>query len=821
MKAPFRRSVLHASILLALAPVALAQAKLEEIVVTATKRTESLQNVPISVNALSGMKMDQAGITNLEKMTAYIPNFSMNQTGISSTITVRGISSGINQSFEQSVGMYNDGIYFGKAQLSRLPLFDMERVEVLRGPQPILFGKNSIAGAVSLITQKPTDEFEGYAQALYEPDANEQDYRFVVNGPITDTLSGRLALLYREMDGWVENLAFKNRDEREEQEQFVRGSLRWQATDDLEFLGKYENAQFDTRGRNVELVNDIILETNPPGARSYITGITGLVNLVNSRIDQGLIKGPKITNYVVDDAKLDEKRTAGPYDKSDNNVNNFLLDAKYALGDHSLDFVTGYLYYKSKEMCDCDYSSAPMLDGSTLKEDYDQFSQEIRLTSPGGEKVDYIAGLYYQKNSLSFNDRIYTPVNSLFRALLASFYDTATKRQFDQDASMWAAFAQATWHIDEQWRLILGGRYTQEDKQGRRHMANYDHDGVQQPINTFNLYNAMWGALNVEPNTQRGHRNEEAFTPQVVVQWDALEDVMLYASYVEGFKSGGYDNRSNADPNPAVQVPGTPLSAVGAWEFDKEEATSYEMGFKSTLLDGAAEVNGAFFYTEYDDLQTSVFDGVVGFNVKNAGKATTQGMELDGRWAMHEYFTLSGSLAYLDFEFDEFPVAQCWFGQQQLEPGKVTNGLLQQCDAKGERKEYTPEWKGVLSGDFHYPVTDALELRATVDYQYSDSYIYTPQLDPRSEQDAFSMVNARIALAQSDDKWEVALIGNNLTDEQFINYGGTGVLASTATRVANPDINPAAPSANIQSGNAYYVFDNRPRSYSLQATYRF
>ena len=167
MKAPFRRSALCASILATLAPAALAQIQLEEIIVTATKRTESLQDVPISVNAVSGMKMEQVGITNLEKLTAYVPNFSMNQTGISSAITVRGISSGINQSFEQSVGMYNDGIYFGKAQLTRLPLFDMERVEVLRGPQPILFGKNSIAGAVSLITAKPEDEFGGSAQVLY------------------------------------------------------------------------------------------------------------------------------------------------------------------------------------------------------------------------------------------------------------------------------------------------------------------------------------------------------------------------------------------------------------------------------------------------------------------------------------------------------------------------------------------------------------------------------------------------------------------------------------------------------------------------------
>jgi len=160
MSAPFRRSALCAAVMAFATTPALAQFQLEEIIVTAQKREQSLQDVPISVNAMTGVKMEQVGITNLEKLSAYVPNFSMNQTGISSTITVRGISSGINQSFEQSVGMYNDGIYFGKAQLTRLPLFDMERIEVLRGPQPILFGKNSIAGAVSLVTAKPSDELE-------------------------------------------------------------------------------------------------------------------------------------------------------------------------------------------------------------------------------------------------------------------------------------------------------------------------------------------------------------------------------------------------------------------------------------------------------------------------------------------------------------------------------------------------------------------------------------------------------------------------------------------------------------------------------------
>lgn len=807
MKAPFRRSALYASILAVGAQVALAQPQLEEIIVTAQKRVESLQDVPISVSAVSGAKMEQAGITNLEKLTAYVPNFSMNQTGISSTITVRGISSGINQSFEQSVGMYNDGIYFGKAQLSRLPLFDMERVEVLRGPQPILFGKNSIAGAVGLITAKPSDEFEGSAQALYEPDANEQDYRFVVTGPITDTLSGRLSVLYREMDGWMKNVAAGNRDEKQEDETVVRVGALWNATDDLSVQFKYENAQFNTTGRNIEIVDDITLETNPPGARSYITGLTGLVGTLNNLINLGARTGPLITDYVIDDAKLNMKRSAGAFDSSDNDVDSFMMNADYALGESTLTFLTGYVQYTADESCDCDYTSAPIIDGSVLQEDYDQFSQEIRLTSPGGETVDYIAGLFYQENSLDYNDIINIPTNSLLRILNSSFAGISTRRTFEQDTEVWAAFAQATWNINEDWRLVLGGRYTQEDKSGSRIQAHYDNSGseVLPSDPRYVSFNGLFGVLRVEPNHMKGKLNEDAFTPLVTLQWDATDDIMVYATYVEGFKSAGYDNRSNADPDPAVIVPGTPANAVGAWEFDKEEATSYEIGMKSSF-GGVAELNLAVFYTEYDDLQTSVFDGGVGFNVANAAGAEISGVEIDGRWAISEYFTLSGSLGYLDFEFKDFDVAQCWFGQTVLEPDSVTNAALQQCDASGKRKEYTPEWKGVLTGDFHYPISDGLELRAVVDVQYSDEYLWTPQLDPRALQDSYTKVNARIALAQAEDSWEIAVVGNNLTDEETIDYGGTGVLASTATG---------------GTGNAYYAFSSRPRYYAIQGIYRF
>ena len=178
---------------------------LEEVVVTAQQRAESLQDVPVSVAAVTAEKISNAGIVDLQGLSELVPNFSINETGISTTVTIRGISSGINPGFEQSVGIYNDGIFYGRDQLARIPMIDMERVEILRGPQGILFGKNSIAGAVSQISAKPTDEFEGSVTALYEPDHGEQDLRIVLSGPISENVSGRIAILDRTLDGYIFN----------------------------------------------------------------------------------------------------------------------------------------------------------------------------------------------------------------------------------------------------------------------------------------------------------------------------------------------------------------------------------------------------------------------------------------------------------------------------------------------------------------------------------------------------------------------------------------------------------------------------------------
>lgn len=790
---------------------------LEEVIVTAQKREQSLQDVPLSVNAVSGEKMAEAGITNLEGMTGLVPNLTFNQTGLGTNVAIRGISSGINQGFEQSVGQYVDGIYYGRAQLTRAPMFDMERVEVLRGPQSILFGKNSIAGAISMTSAKPTDELEVSIGALYEPEHDEQQIDLVVSGPITDNLAGRLAIFDRTMDGYFDN-EFLDNDEQDDDEQFIRGTLVWDASDDLSVTLKVEDGSFDSKGRNIGAT----AETTVAGGTSYEQLLTSLTsaNANRSLLTAGAAGGAlsDITSagssYSLNTNGEDFERTSNG-DSSENDMENVTITLEYGIGDYTLTSITGYNAYEYTENCDCDFISAELIE-LISEEEFEQYSQEFRITSPGGETIDWIAGVFYQENELEFNDSLLIPTDSLLPAGVAAntpgfgvvsadvnkaILETTDKmrgatsnRAFEQDSELWSIFAQATWNMTEETRLTLGVRYTDEDKEASRRQYHLDANGAVESDLT-----ALFGAFDVEEHSIADDRSETSFTPLVTLQHDLTDDAMVYLSWTTGYKSGGFDVRSNAHPSATEGLP-----VQGVFEFEEEEAESIEIGGKFTLADGAAEVNVALFRTEYTDLQTSQFDGTLGFNVTNAGEATTQGLELDGRWRVSEGLTLSGALAYLDFEYDKFPNSQCYFNQTSPYPtGHEYEG---QCDISGKTREFTPEWSGSLTADYVHSLSDALEFRSTLDLIYSDSYYTAPTLDPRTEQDSYTKVNLRLALGSSDGQWEVALVGKNLTDEEVMSFSNQLPVSNSFTG---------------GEGTAYYAFFDRPRSVALQGKLRF
>ncbi len=783
---------------LSAAPNALAQEYspvLQEILITSQKREQTLNEVPVSVSVLGGEKLDDSAVPGIERMADLVPGLTMSQTGIGTTVAIRGISSGVNQGFEQSAALFVDGVHFGRAQLTRAPFLDIERVEVLRGPQGILLGKNSTAGAISIITAQPTETFSGKASLLYEPNHGEQDLRLVVSGPLYDNLYGRLAILDRSMDGWFENTTL-DRDETQERAQVFRGTLNWQPTDTWDITLKLEDGSFDNKGRNI----DVVWPTTLP--------VAGAVDYANVL---ALLTGGE---YQLETRQNFRRQSNGDY--SNNDTRHGVLTVGTVLGEFDVTSVTGYNSYSYDELCDCDFIGLPLLYIHS-EESYRQWSQEFRLASPEQERISYIAGVFGQTHTLEFNDATGVPEDSLLPTILAAngvqgtelLAGTSSDRDFRQDGDLAALFGELTWNITDVTRLIVGARYTWEQKTASRRQYHVDTDGSEVPLGTpGDTLNVIYGLFNIEPyDTIERKRTESNLTPLLTLQHDLNATDMLYARFTTGVKSGGFDVRSNAHPDPAVNNAfnfgnDQPRPIVGVFEFEDERATNYELGGKFELARGAAELQVALFRSEFTDLQTSQFDGAFSFNVTNAAKAHIHGLELDGRWALADNVTLSGGFTWLDFEYRDFPNAQCYFGQQE----GVTSAEANLCDASGQTREFTPRWQGNLSSDYRLPLTRGLSLNSTVDIIFSDSYLTAPTLDPRTKQSAYTKLNARIALSGPDRSWELALIGNNLTDEAIVSYSNGLPLSTVLTG---------------GTGTAYYAFYERPRSIALQGSVRF
>ena len=806
-----------------LSPTAFAQddevLELEEIVVTAQKRQESLQDVPISVAAVSAERLEDTGVDDIEGLTTLMPNIHFTQTGISTQVRVRGIGSDNSQGFEQSVGMYVDGIYYGRAQLFRVPMMDMERAELLRGPQGTLFGKNSIAGALNLTTAKPTDETMGKLSISHEFEHNQNEFNGVISGPLTDELLGRLAVRTYEEDGYVYN-SFLDRNEGEQQNTSIRGTLDYAASDQLSFSLKAEHNSFETRGRAIEVTQDV--------------GFSGDPNDPNDPGNPGnyasVLAGFGVISVDDFDSDFDYSRQSNEDEFSDNKVNNYTLTTTYDLNnDHTITGVTGYLSFDYSELCDCDFLPAEILE-LELNEDYEQISQEIRITSPQDQEIEWLAGAFYQHYEQNFDDLINVhaasptetgnllpsfPVRDAAGAPLPgssyeSLLNTGPQRTFFQDSNASAIFARATWHISDVLHLTLGGRYAYERKSATKSIDVIAIDGAtltdEQITEAGRIYEvpALLAINNDSPGNDAANgnfkhrlaetRDEEVFTPLVNLEYNATDDIMLYASYTQGYKAFGFDPRSN---NPVF------------FGFEEEEADSFELGMKSTLLDGRAELNAAIYRTNYDNLQISQYDGAVGFNVGNAKETLVQGLELDGRFLISEDLSASFGGSYLDFEYKDFENGNCYAGEtggQDVQLTINTNPLEQitvtQCDYTGRSGVYTPEVTLNFSLNYDRPITDDLMFDALLDVQHVGSHNVNVNLQPDGEIDAYQLVTLRLGI--STESWGLALLGRNMLDEEIRSYSGPVTLSDTQLQT-----------------NTQYSFVRRPRTIALQGTYKF
>jgi iron complex outermembrane recepter protein len=769
---------------------------LDEIVVTAQKRAETLTDVPLSVEAVSGDKLTEAGIQRLDDLKAYVPNLQMTETGIANNIYIRGIGSGLNQGFEQSVSLYADGIYRGRGHQSRMPFLDLARIEVLRGPQPTLFGKNAVAGAVNLVSAQPTSEFEGHARLSYDTELKEKVADAVLSGPVSGSINARAALRYRNAEGYVQNLTL-GRKEPHRDDLSGRLTIANHPDSKLNWSLRLETGSFNTKGRQIEIFGETAQPATPPIPALSYPGMTysQIVAGAPPLLSQG-------TSASAANNVIDYQRSSNG-DSSDLRPSEVALTINYQMTNGiTFTSLTGFSDYQLTEFCDCDFVGATVFDAG-VKEKYSQLSQEFRFTSPKGDRLQWIAGAFYQRYALSESDYLHVPTNSLvipaltkgFGAAIANFLvDAVNPRDFAQTSKQYSVFAQGTWSFTDHLRGTLGARFTKEDKTGSRVTTLTTGFGGPPISNPLGLI-VIGQLLGIVPHNLAGSRSESGVSPLANLQWDFAANSMAYVSVARASKAGGFDARSNKPP-----VAGGNPTNSGTFEFKDEKATTYELGVKSRIAD-RAEINADLYYTDYKDLQTSAFDGAIGFNVGN-GSARVKGLEVEGRFQVTPRFRLSGSLATLDFEWTDY-FGQCAFGVPALtvaqDPVNAGN-----CDHKGESNQLAPKLTGVIGADFNWPLTNGLKVRANLDAVYSSDYLLSLTLDQQAKQSSFTKFNGRVSLSGADDRWEVALIGRNLADKQTLSYAGDTPLAN-----------------RLFGTRSYYGFVDPPRSVAIEGAIHF
>jgi len=739
---------------------------LEEMIVTAQKRSQGLQDVPIAVTLISGEKIIEAGILGLEDLTTYVPNVNMVQNpggGSPSAITVRGIGSGNNAGFEQSVGMFIDGVYAGRSRQFLVPFLDIGTVEVLKGPQGALFGKNTVAGAMIINSARPTDTFEAELRGRHEAEYSSREYVGMVSGPLTDTVRGRLAATYQDFGGYMDNLV-SNAEDPEIENQSIRASLEWDITDNVSAYAKVDYAEQGTTGSNTQFTD---------------TG--GLF--------RGLVPHAAVITPL-EDGVFDDKTTLDGFNDefSDTESLNVIVQVDWDFESGvTLTSITGYSEYDVKSLMDGDTSDLRLFEALS-DEEFEQVNQEFRLASPGGETLDYIVGVYLESQDLK-------SINSVDISLLplASFgvppAQITVNPPFEQESDTQAIFGEMTWNFTDDWSFTGGLRYEKSEKEGSLANIISDFGGTEQTTNPF-ILGVAGGLLQFFPGQLEDDRSTNNLSYTANVSWNYSDDGMAYLRYARGYKSGGF-NPSNKSLDADI------------FEYDDEEVNSIELGAKLTLLDGVASLNLALFHTEMSNLQVSSFVDS-GFIVGNAAESTSKGFEAEGRWIATEYLDFSLSLGYLDSIYDDFPGAPCTITQLSsadpvaagcigYTPENPGLGLTNQ---KGETAGRSPEWTSTFAANFHYPIGKSLVFKGSLDLLYEDEL--NEKASP-NYQGSYHKINARLALANAADTWEIALVGKNLNDEATYAGGfGAGFFTGSWVKSRLP-----------------------PRTVALDFTYRF
>lgn len=730
--------------------------QIEEVTVTARKRAENLQETPIAITAFSSEGLENRGISDISQIGDFTPNLVFDSTSAiaatssAASIYIRGIGqSDWALAVDPGVGLYLDGVYIARSVGGVMDLLDLERVEVLRGPQGTLFGRNTIGGAISLVTKKPGDEFYGNAEiSLGRYD--RLDTRASVNIPLSETIAANLAISSKKRDGYVKNLQPGSPDLGDEDALAGRFALRWTPNDSFEVNFSADGTkEREAPAPNVLMAVDetAIFPLAFNGAAFPINrfGIPSDASCANmadpSRLSNPLcfnsqwVTGPfktHSTHETPNDFVNSNFVSRGMEPASDLDLWGVSLTAEWAVNDSlTLKSISAYRELEGYWARDTDHS--PLVVLQTLNEyEQDQFTQEFQLQGTAlNEKLQWITGVYYFEEEGCHLDGVEL-AGSVFES--GGCIENTSK----------AVFGQATYDLTDKLSLTLGVRWTDDDKRFTPDSSVAQDNGLGIPA-----------GVRVLPY-EEGKVTSEEVDPYVNLAYQWTEDLMTYASYSEGFKGGGFTQR--AFP-PRTDVP----------DFQPEFVKAYELGVKSDWFGSRLRLNGAVFFTDYTDLQVNVDEtslgrvGEIGVITRNAAEAEIFGFELEVLAMPADGWMLEAGIGYLDAEYSE------------------VSGLAKDAGlTKNHELVNAPEWSISTGISYRFEIGGLGSLIPRVDYSYT-SKVYNNALNsPLLTQPSVELVNLSLQFEDYNEKWSATLAVHNLTDETYLVTGnddpGSGII---------------------------------------------
>lgn len=687
---------------------------LEDITVTAQKREQNMQDIGAAITAIKSERLLDSNVTNVVDLQGFVPGLQLGESFGFAQIMIRGI--GTDTPFaggDPSVAMHVDGVVIGQTSAQLGTLFDVDRVEVLRGPQGTLYGRNATGGSVNIITNKPTKEKSGYFRFTVG-NYTLQQFDGAAGGPLSDNLLGRIATKIVKRDGYGENLF--NGENIDDAETFsIRGHLQWLISEDVALLLTASYHMEDDRNYMPKF-----------RSASY----------------------PNSTNPLLLPQPQGFPRASDPYDiyadallQNERDQLSFTAEWNWTINDRfGLKSITNYQDFEKIPQDDFDATSSPYY---THSEQFttSQFSEELQLNYEG-DRLFGLFGFYYYEEEIESDNRLLQNIpvppcggpssdvlNYDIDALCFHFHGTV-------DIESYAAFAHFNYDITDDLALILGARYTHEERSGLT--DRWFIPGMPPP-----------GLPHLVPFSDEGSYSD--VSPKLGLEWLATDNTLLYATYAEGFKSG---IMPSGQRNPLI---------------NPENIKSYEAGMKWRALNNRFQLNTAAFYYDFTDLQVgrSVPAGATGFTLvyENANSAEVTGLEMEAAWLVTSQFRLDGSLTYLDAEYTDYMTTDPFDLIQSLPAINPGSTPVEPSQYGGNQFSQAPEWAYTLRGEYSFNAFDDWRGMVGCEIVYQDDVFFTPFNRPELGQEAFIKINGNIKFTTPDEKWTLNLWGKNLNDK--------------------------------------------------------